>query len=141
MVLEVLRSSEAQSTKRLRKQVSNLHLQKEPGTGSFRPIVSSNRFKRLASVAVTVRLLRFLHCKSIFITKSQKKRAVLILVPAMEYSASTRARSKGTLWLTTSRSVSGPKGIKWAGEDSSSSHGVQAYHALEEAAMAMTSYG
>jgi hypothetical protein len=40
--------------------------------GSFRPIVSSNRFKRLESVAVTVRLLGSLHCKSTFITKSQK---------------------------------------------------------------------
>ncbi len=33
--------------------------------------------------------------------------------------------------------------MKWAGEeDSPSSHGeIQAYHALEEAAMAMTGYG
>ena len=47
----------AQSTKRRCKQVSNLRLQRGPGTGSFRPIGSSNRFKRLASVAMTVRLL------------------------------------------------------------------------------------
>jgi len=39
---------------------------------SFRPIVSSNRFKRLASVAMTVKLLGSLHCKSTFIPKSQK---------------------------------------------------------------------
>ncbi len=32
--------------------------------------------------------------------------------------------------------------MKWAGEDSPSNHGeIQAYRALEEAAMAMTGYG
>jgi hypothetical protein len=37
-----------------------------------------------------------------------------VLVPAKACSFSIRARSKEVLWPTTSRSVSGPKGMRWA---------------------------
>ena len=62
-------------------------------------------------------------------------------MPAREYSLSTQVRSKETSWPTTTRSASGPKGIKWVRQDSPNRGEIQAYHALEEAAMVMTEYG
>ena len=69
-MLDVSRYSECLENK---KKVSNLRLQEGPGTRSFRPIVLSNRFKRLASIAMTVRLPGLLHYKIGLFTRTKNE--------------------------------------------------------------------